>query len=298
VTILHPDGSTSQRHELPLALPAEVAARAPCLRVPGWLLTSPQGDRSWTADAAAVERLQADLAAAEEAALVAAAAAEVAAAAAAAAAAETPTRKGPKDRSKAISKQGGASSKRPELHSAAAAGADAASSAADAAAGDGSSSTAPPLDAAGVAAVRGALQQLQEAQPVCQGSIRAVQLTDPDTQAVVTTREDHLLLVSYTDASRLVQVRACCLHACTCTSAGHRLTGGRLRTERVRASARSPQPCVWSWHPRCRCTVHLQDTEGCRLSFTASGWLFEAAGMPEVRGNSTGITVQLSAGER
>lgn len=36
----------------------------------------------------------------------------------------------------------------------------------------------------------------------------------------------------------------------------------------------------------------LQDVEGCRLSHVAGAWLFEAAGLPAVRGDSCGITLE------
>lgn len=36
----------------------------------------------------------------------------------------------------------------------------------------------------------------------------------------------------------------------------------------------------------------LQDAEGCRLSHVAGAWLFEAAGLPAVRGDSYGVTLE------
>lgn len=36
----------------------------------------------------------------------------------------------------------------------------------------------------------------------------------------------------------------------------------------------------------------LQDAEGCRLSHVAGAWLFEAAGLPAVRGDSCGVTLE------
>jgi hypothetical protein len=47
---------------------------------------------------------------------------------------------------------------------------------------------------------------LQALAPVSKGCIRAAELTDPDTRAVVVTREDRLLIVDYLDGSRLLQV--------------------------------------------------------------------------------------------
>jgi hypothetical protein len=202
LAILHPDGSTSAQHALQVQ-PQGTAI--PPVAVDGWLLTTPQGEQSWTADAAALERLEADLVAAEEAAIAAAAAAE-AAAAAAAVAAESPTgkkgSKGEKDRAKAISKHGGISTKRPEQPGGTA-DAEAASAA------EGAAQAGTQLDEQAIAAIRDALAELLQQQPVSQGRIRAACLTDPDTRAVVTTREDHLLLIEYADGSKLLQVRAC-----------------------------------------------------------------------------------------
>lgn len=38
--------------------------------------------------------------------------------------------------------------------------------------------------------------------------------------------------------------------------------------------------------------VGLQDADGCRLSHVGETWLFEAAGLPAVRGDQTGLTLE------
>lgn len=207
-TVLHPDGQVSQQHHLELPLQIGMAAADPTRHeVAGWLRKTPQGEQTWVVDAAALQGLKHSLnrAAQEAAEAVAAAAAE---AAAAAAAAEPPSKKGTKGDKKALGKQGSshpgkqAQEQAPPATPAGPVAADGACSM-----GLGSSSSGgEQLHTA--AAIDAALQGLEQQPPQTMGSIRAVQLTDADTGAVVTTREDHLLIVDYPDGSRLLQVRA------------------------------------------------------------------------------------------
>jgi hypothetical protein len=41
----------------------------------------------------------------------------------------------------------------------------------------------------------------------------------------------------------------------------------------------------------CLCCC-VQDAEGCRLSHAAGTWLFEAAGIPAVKGDESGVTLE------
>jgi len=187
--------------ELPLAGAADGVQQ-----VAGWLRTTPQGEQTWVTDPAALQDLREGLAKAAQEAAAAAAAAAAEAAAAAAAAAETTGKKGSKGDKKGLGKQGSSKTgKQQPLDQA-----PSASATAGAAGEVGASGTAPESDTPRVAlAVDAALQQLEQRPPQSMGSIKAVQLTDADTRAVVTTREDHLLIVDYLDGSRLLQVRLC-----------------------------------------------------------------------------------------
>lgn len=206
VTILHPDGTVSQQQQQDLVL-ASVAGDMR-QQVPGWLRTGPAGEQTWVVDAEALQDLRAGLAKAAEEAAAAAAAAAATEAAAAAVAAESTGKKGSKGSKKALDKS--ASSKKPQQQQkeqgeqAGAATTAAAATAAEAGnaavAGDGEHMQ-EAMDVADAA-----LQDLEQQPPQSMGSIRAVQLTDADTRAVVTTREDHLLIVNYPDGSRLLQV--------------------------------------------------------------------------------------------
>jgi hypothetical protein len=218
-TVLHTDGSISQHHalELPLAgvdgeLRQEVA---------GWLRTGPDGEQTWVVDTVALQDLRANLAkAAEEAAV--AAAAMAAEAAAAAAAAETTGKKGGKGDKKGLGKTVSSKQAAKQQQQQQQQQQDPAGPAAEAGAGGGgnSSSTATEsVHAQAAAAAEAALHELEHQPPQCMGSIRAVQLTDADTQAVVTTREDHLLIVDYPDGSRLLQVWRCGVWAGWCCAA-------------------------------------------------------------------------------
>jgi hypothetical protein len=213
-TILHPDGTCSQQQQQELTL-ASVGVEMK-QRVAGWLRTSPDGEQVWAVDAVALHNLRADLAkTAEQAAAAAAAAA--AEAAAAAVAAESTGKKGSKGAKKSqLDKQ--ASSKAPSSkqrlteqpqqqpeQAVSAAGAAAAAAGGSAEPG----STPRVADAEHVpaaAAAEAALLDLEQQPPQIMGTIRAVRLTDADTGAVVTTREDHLLIVDYPDGSKLLQV--------------------------------------------------------------------------------------------
>lgn len=199
-TILHPNGALSQQRHMELPLPG---AADGVQQVAGWLRTTPQGEQTWVTDPAALQDLREGLAKAAQEAAAAAAAAAAEAAAAAAAAAETTGKKGSKGDKKGLGKQGSSKTgKQQPLDQAASASATAG------AAGEvGGSGTAPESDTPRVAlAVDAALQELEQRPPQNMGSIKAVQLTDADTRAVVTTREDHLLIVDYPDGSRLLQV--------------------------------------------------------------------------------------------
>lgn len=215
LTILHSDGTMSQQQQQDLTL-AGVAGDLK-QRVAGWLRTSPHGEQSWAVDVEALQHLRASLAqAAKEAAAAAATAAE---AAAAAAAAEAPTgKKGSKGSKKDLHKQ--ASSKAPSAkHSSQQQQQQQPQHEQAAAAPLGSPDPgATPrggevqhAQEAAAAAAEAALQDLEQQPPQSMGSIRAVQLTDADTRAVVTTREDQLLLVDYPDGSRLLQVCPLCV---------------------------------------------------------------------------------------
>jgi hypothetical protein len=257
LTILHPDGTVSQQQQQDLTL-AGVAGDLK-QRVAGWLRTSPHGEQSWAVDVEALQHLRASLAqAAAEATTAAATAAE----AAAAAAAEAVTgKKGSKGSKKDLHKQ--ASSKPPSAkHSAQQQQQQQQqqpqheqATAAAAAAGTGSpdpgatprGGEAQHTQQAAAAAAEAALQDLEQQPPQSMGSIRAVRLTDADTQAVVTTREDHLLLVDYPDGSRLLQV---CLIACDESVAD----AGRLLTVKQSVvQARTAATCLLSCGRATRC---------------------------------------------
>lgn len=205
-TILHPDGTVSQQQQQDLTL-AGVAGDMK-QQVAGWLRTTPQGEKVWVVDTVALQNLRSSLAtAAEEAAAAAAAAAE---AAAAAAAAESTGKKGGKgSKSKALDKQ--ASSKTPsakhkeQQQQAQEQTAAAAAGAAEQGGTPRVSEVEHPQSAAAVA--EAALLDFEQQPPQSMGNIRAVRLTDADTGAVVTTREDYLLIVDYPDGSRLLQVK-------------------------------------------------------------------------------------------
>jgi hypothetical protein len=213
-TILHPDGSCSQQQQQELTLAGVGVSMKQ--RVAGWLRTSPDGEQVWALDTVALQNLRTDLAkTAEEAAAAGAAAA--AEAAAAAAAAESTGKKGSKGTKKSqLDKQ--ASSKIPNAKQRAneqpqqqpEQAVSAAAAAAAAVTGSAEPGSTPGLADAGhvaaAAAAEAVLLDLERQPPQSMGSIRAVRLTDADTGAVVTTREDHLLIVDYPDGSKLLQV--------------------------------------------------------------------------------------------
>jgi hypothetical protein len=214
-TILHPDGSCSQQQQQELTLAGVGVSMKQ--RVAGWLRTSPDGEQVWALDTVALQNLRTDLAkTAEEAAAAGAAAA--AEAAAAAAAAESTGKKGSKGTKKSqLDKQ--ASSKIPNAKQRAneqpqqqpgQAVSAAAAAAAAAVTGSAEPGSTPRLadtgHVAAAAAAEAVLLDLERQPPQSMGSIRAVRLTDADTGAVVTTREDHLLIVDYPDGSKLLQV--------------------------------------------------------------------------------------------
>jgi len=198
ISILHPDGSMSRQQQGAVILGAGNVVKAA-----GWRRISSTGSQTWALDGSALQRMQdaaataskqaeAAAAAAAEAAAAAAAAAEAAAAAAAAEASSKKGKAGQKPAAKA-------------------------SAAATAAPGDSKTSAdvaaaAPAPNAAGAAdtsvlmvkaaQLQEVVQHLQALAPEELGHIRAAQLTDPDTQALVVTREDHLLAVNYPDGSR------------------------------------------------------------------------------------------------
>lgn len=213
-SVLHTDGSVSQHHKLELPLVGVDGELRQ--EVDGWLRTGPDGEQTWVVDTVALQDLWANLAkAAEEAAV--AAAAMAAEAAEAAAAAETTGKKGSKDKKglgKTVSSKQAAKQQQQQQQQ------DPAGPAAEAAAGSsGNSTAADSVHVQAAAAAEAALHELEHQAPQFMGSIRAVQLTDADTRAVVTTREDHLLIVDYPDGSRLLQVRGFCVRVGWCLAA-------------------------------------------------------------------------------
>lgn len=195
ITILHPDGSTSRQQQEHVVL-----ADGSAVTAAGWLHSSTGGQLTWTIDQVALERLKSAAAlAAAEASAAAEAAAAAAAAAEEAAAAEAASKKGGKgDKARALDKQrSGAKS-----HGSAAFGSAAGDGAVVAGAGSPSSITSTSTHES----LQSVLQQLELLEPISKGHIRAACLTDPDTRAVVSTREDHVMVVSYTDGSKLLQV--------------------------------------------------------------------------------------------
>lgn len=186
-TIMHPDGSMSKQQQGAVELPDGSS-----LTAAGWLHTDLEGNMTWVLDAGALEDLEkAAVKAAADAAAAAEAAAATAAAEAAAAEAAAAKKVGAKGGDKrALDKQ------------------KSASPAAIAAGSDGVSAAAAAGSAADPAAMHGMLDKLATMEPQEKGSIRAAKLTDPDTQAVVVTREDHLMVVNYAGGNRLLQVNS------------------------------------------------------------------------------------------
>ena len=186
-------------------------------KVPGWVRTGTDGQREWVADEEALGALRAVAKAAaevkaREAAEAAAQAAAAAEAAAAAAAAEA-GKKGGKGAKGALAKSGSkeraasGSGVRP-VSGAGTAGKDVAAAGSgeggmamvlEEGGEDGSAAAEAGGEAAGVLGVEGALVMPED-------PLRVAQLQDPDTEAVVYTREDLLMLVAYADGSTLLQV--------------------------------------------------------------------------------------------
>lgn len=190
ISIMHPDGSMSRQQPGAVELTDGTSITAA-----GWLHTSVDGHQSWQLDAGGVEDLKATAAkAAADAATAAEAAANAAAAEAAAAELAAASKKGGKSADKrALDKQ--------KTIPAPSTGADAAACGANGAALATGAGADP-------AALHTMLESLQDQEPQERASIiRTAKLTDPDTQAVVVTREDHLMVVNYVGGNRLLQVR-------------------------------------------------------------------------------------------